>query len=110
MNKLSGLMLAEGAGGEFPRAGRVTLCSADASRIEVVTFGGGIVGTDWVVAGMEGARSLLLCLETGLTDIYLAGVLAVDPFATLPECPRVMRVYSASTPSFSYEICIGRLP
>jgi hypothetical protein len=103
-------MLAEGAGGVFLSVGRVILGSGAASRIEVVAFGGGIAGTDWVVARIEGVRSSLLGLETGLTDRSLAGVLVVDSLGTLLECPRVMRVYSASIPLLSYEICIGRLP
>jgi hypothetical protein len=110
MNKLSGLTLAEGAGGEFLRTGRVSLGSGATSRVEFVTLGGGMAGTDWVVVRTEGARSSLLGLETGLTDRSLAGVLAVDPLGTLLECPRVMRVYSASIPSLSYETCRGRLP
>jgi hypothetical protein len=88
----------------------MTFGSGAASRIEAVTLGGGIAGTDWVVAGMEGALSLLLGLEAGLTDRSLAGVLAVDSLGTLLECPRVIRVYSASIPLLSYEICMGRLP
>jgi hypothetical protein len=103
-------MLAEGAGGLFLSVGRVTLGSRAASRIEVVMLGGGIAGTDWVVTGIKGARSLLLVFETGLTDRSLAGVLAVDSLGTLLECPRVIRVYSASIPLLSYEICMGRLP
>ena len=113
-------MLAEGAGGEFLIGGLVTLCSSPASRIEVaadggsrievVTIGGFIGGADCVVAGMESTWSSLLALETGLTDRSRAGVLDVDPDGTPPKCPRVMRVYSASIPSLSYAICIGRLP
>jgi hypothetical protein len=103
-------MLAEGAGGLFLSVGRVTFGSGAASRIEVVTLGGGIAGTGWVVGGIEGALLLVLGFEAGLTDRFLAGVLAVDSLGTLLECPRVMRVYSASIPLLSYEICIGRLP
>jgi hypothetical protein len=103
-------MLAEGAGGDFLRGGSVASDSGSVSRLAVVTLGGGIAGTDWVFAGMEGAPSLLLALETGLTDRSLAGVLAVDPLGTLLKCPRVIRVYSASIPSRAYENCIGRLP
>jgi len=103
-------MLADGAGVVFLSVGRVTLGSGAASRIEVVMLGGSIAGTDWVVAGIEGAWSVLFGLETGPTDRSLAGVLAVDSLGTLLECPRVMRVYSASIPLLSYEICMGRLP
>lgn len=103
-------MLAEGASGVLLGVGRATLGSGAASRSEVVTLGGGIAGTDWAVSGTEGALSLLLGPETGLTDRSLAGVLAVGSLGTLLECPRVMRVYSASIPLLSYEICIGRLP
>jgi hypothetical protein len=66
--------------------------------------------TGSVVARTEGVQSSLLGLKTGLTDRSLAGVLAVDPLGTLLECPRVMRVYSASIPSLLYESCRGRLP
>ena len=109
-------MLAEGAGAALFLGACVILDPGDASLIDVMTLGGGIGGIggmvckDWVVAGMEGARSSLLGLETGLTDKSLAGVLVADPFGTLLVCPRVMRVYSASSPSLSYDICIGRLP
>ena len=106
-------MLAEGAGVALFIGGCVTLDSGAASLTDVMMLGGGIGGmvcTDWVVAGTEGARLALLGLETGLTDKSLAGVLVVDPFGTLLACPRVMRVYSASSPSLSYDICIGRLP
>jgi hypothetical protein len=109
MNKLSGLMLAEGAGGELLRTDRVDLGSGATSRIEFVKLGGGIAGTDRVVAGTEGARSSLVGFETGLTDRSLAGVLAANPLGTFLEYPRVMRVYSASIPSLSYEIRMGRL-
>jgi len=101
MNKLSGLMLAEGAGGDLLEAGPATLGSGASLRIEFARLGGGIAGTDGVVASAEGAPSSLADLEIDLTDGSWAGVLAFDPCGTLPECPRVIIVYSASTPPLS---------
>ena len=64
---LSGLILAEGAGGELligsltaldsVSASRIGVAVVGDSRIDLLRLGGGIGGADCVVAGMEGPRS-----------------------------------------------------
>ena len=110
MKRLSGLRLAEGAGGEFLELDLENDRCAVGSRKEVLGGGGAMSEAGCVVAATDCSRLAVRAMMTGFTDKSLAGVADLDPVGTLAEVALVMSVNSAERPSESYEICIGRLP